>query len=216
MNELPGQRITDAGTTPRQFLLTTHDVVELPGPTVLDHVNSYDGANTGRTDELRAGQLMAQITASKKWVPVKRTRVKTGTTGTVTALTVDNAANFQVGETISVGADTGLVISAIDYATNTLTIPSTAVVDGEAVVCTTFKDGTTSSAGCEIARAILSQSTRLLSGVPYETSKVAKSCVLVCKAFVNTSMILGDYAACLASGVTNYLSGILWSDRQGV
>jgi len=212
MFENPGQRITDAGTTPRQFLMSTHDVQELPGPIVLDEVNSYDGANTGRTDELRAGQLMAQVTASKKWVPVKRT-VVVGS-GTLTALVVRNAAAFQVGETISVGADTGIVISAINYSTNTLTIPSTTVADGEAVVCTTFKDGTTSAAGSEIARGILSQSVRLLSGVPYETTKVAKSAVIVFKAYVNTTKILGDYAACLASGVTNYLSGILWSDRQ--
>jgi len=214
MNELPGQRITDAGTTPRQFLLVTHDVTELPGPVVLDQVNAFDGANTGRTDELRAGQLMARVTASKKWLPVKRT-VVVGS-GTLTALVVRNAAAFQVGEHIDVGADTDITITAIDYATNTLTIASTTVVDGEAVICRTFKDGTTSAAGSEIARGILAQSVRMLSGVPYETSKVAKSCVIVCRAFVKTSMILGDYAACLASGVTNYLSGILWSDRQGV
>ena len=214
MNELPGQRVTDAGMTPRQFLMETHNVVVLPGPTVLDVTNAYDGANTGRVDELRAGQLMAQITASEKWLPVKRT-VVVGS-GTLTALVVRNAAAFQVGETISVGADTGIVITAIDYATNTLTITSTTVVDGEAVVCTTLKDGSTSAAGAEIARGILNSSVRMLSGIPYETDKVAKSCVIVCKAFVNTTMILGDYAACLASGVTNYLDGILWSDRQGV
>lgn len=214
MYELPGQRVTDAGTTPRQFLMTTHDVVELPGPIVLDHTNSYDGANTGRTDELRAGQVMAQITASKKWVPVMRT-VVVGS-GTLTALVVRNAAAFQVGQHIDVGADTDIAVTAIDYTTNTLTIASTTVVDGEAVIARTLKDGTTSAAGSEIARGILSQSVRLLTGIPYETSKAAKSGVIVCKAFVNTSMILGDYAACLASGVTNYLSGILWSDRQGV
>lgn len=216
MFEQPGQRTTDAGMTPRQILMTTHDVVELPGPIIIDPTNSIDGANTGRTDELRAGCLMAQVTGTKKWVPVKRTRVKTGTTGTVTALTVDNAQFFIAGETISVGADTGLVVSAVNYATNTLTIPSTAVVDGEAVVVTTFADTTTSAAGSEIARAILSETVRLLTGIPYETTKVAKSGVLIVKAFVNTAMILGDYTACLASGVTNYLSGILWSSNQGV
>lgn len=217
MSEKPGQRIIDAGTTPRQILMSTANVIELPGPIWIDGTNSADGSNTSRVDELRAGWLMAQITASKKWVPCKRTRVKTGTTGTVTALTVDNAAAFLVGETISVGADTGLVITAINYLTNTLTIASTAVVDGEAVVVTTLKDGTTSAAGVEIARAILSQTVRLLTGIPYESTQVDKEGVLLMRAYINSTMVLGDRSAITASSITNYLSGLQFSDlQQGV
>jgi hypothetical protein len=213
MNELPGQRITDVGTTPRQFLLTTHDAVELPGPIVLDHVNGYDGANTGREDELRAGQLMAKVTATGLWVPVKRTQVN-GTSGANTEIILDDASAFQVGDVVTIGADTAITITAINYTTNTITITSTTVADNDPVFATAFAN-VVDAAGCAIARGILSQSVRLRSGIPYEDDTVAKSGVIVAKAFVNTDMILGDYEACLASGVTNYLNGILWSDRQG-
>lgn len=209
---MPGQRTVDAGMTPRIILMADQGVIELPGPLVIDSVNAYDGANTGRTDELLAGLIMAQITASKKWVPVKRTRVKTGTTGTVTALTVDNARSFVAGEKITVGADTALLISSVNYATNTLTIPSTAVVDGEEVYVTTFADGTTSAAGAEIGRCILKESLRLLDGVQFSTSKVDKAFVGIIAGYVNSAMILSDYASVLAA--TDYLDGIRWSHLQ--
>lgn len=212
MNELPGQRTTYASVTPRQIMFSTHGMVEMPGPLVIDSAHAYDGGNSTRLDEMRAGLIMAQITASKKWVPCKRTRVKTGTTGTVTALTVDNAAAFKVGEKISVGADTALLISAINYSTNTITIPSTAVVDGEVVIATTFDDGATTCAGAEIPRAVLLQTVRLLSGVPFETIWIDKAIVMINAGYLNASMILGDLAACRAA--TNYLSAILWSDQQ--
>lgn len=208
--EAPGQRVIDAGTTPRQILMTTHDAMELPGPIWIDGTYSLDGANTGRVDELRAGCVMAQITASRKWVPCKRTRVTNS--GTLTALVVDNASFFKVGETISVGADTGLVITAIDYATNTITIPSTAVVAGEAVVVTAFADSV-SAAGAEIPRGILANSLRLLSSVPRDTTQRDQEGVILFKGYVNSSMILGDYAAA-RSATTNYLGSIQWSDQQ--
>lgn len=206
MNELPGQRTIDAGSTPREILLSGENVITIPGPVVIDATYAIDGSNTGRTDELRAGCLMGQITTTKQWVPLKRTAVKTGTTGIVTALTVDNAAFFKVGDVISVGSDTGITITAIDYTTNTLTIASTAVVDGEAVIATT-------PAGSETARGILKESVRMLTGVPYDVTSRDVNAVIIISGYVNENMVLGDLAAARAD-TANQLSGFLWGDRQ--
>ena len=72
--------------TPRNILKRTGDDFYLPGPLVLDagsatYKRSVDGKNTSYTNELRAGCIMAQITASKKWVPCKRTTVEAGGSG---------------------------------------------------------------------------------------------------------------------------------------
>ena len=88
MNVMPGQRTVDAGMTPRIILMSDQGVIELPGPAIMDSVNAYDGANTNRTDEMLAGLILAQITASKKWVPVKRTQAN-GAGSTTATLIVD-------------------------------------------------------------------------------------------------------------------------------
>lgn len=211
MHEKPGQRIIDAGMTPRQILMSTFDCVELPGPIWIDGTNAGDGSNTGRVDEIRAGWLMAQITGSKKWVPCKRTQAN-GAGVTSTTLIVDNAAAFLVGETLQIGSTTG-IISAINYSTNTITLTATkSWSDNDVVYTITFKDGATSAAGVEIARAVLLESVRLLTGIPYETTQVDKEAAIVSQAYINSTMVLGDKAAVLA--VTNYLAHIMWSDQQ--
>lgn len=196
----PGQR---AGVTiaPRDILLSYQAVRY--GNGVIDAANAYDGANTSYEDELRPGTIMAQITATGLWVPCKRTVV--AETGTVTALVVTDARAFKAGEVISVGADTSLTISAIDYATNTLTIASTAVVAGEAVLCTSI-------AGSDVARGILNEFVKLKD--EDGTSRNKSFGQMVIAGLVNGSLCLGDYAAIrAASGM--YLNGIQWGDQQG-
>lgn len=211
MHEKPGQRIVDAGTTPRQIFMNTHGIVEMPGPIWIDGTNSIDGKNTNRTDEIRAGMLMAQITASKKWVPCKRSQANGAGVSSAT-LVVDNASAFIVGETLQIGSTTG-IIQSIVYSTNTITLTANkSWSDNDVVYTITLKDGATSAAGSEICRAVLTQTQRLLSGIPYETTQVDKEGVLICQGYLNTTMILGDLAAILAA--TNYLSGCQWSDRQ--
>lgn len=213
MNVMPGQRTVDAGMTPRIILMADQGVIELPGPAVLDSVNAYDGANTNRTDELLAGLILAQITASKKWVPCKRTQAN-GAGSSATALIVDNARSFVAGETLQIGSTTG-VISSINYGTNTITLTAAKTwSDNDVVYAITAADGSTSLAGAEIARCILKESVRLLDGVQFSTSRVDKGFVGLIGGYVNSAMILSDYAAIIASGVTNYLSGIRWSHQQ--
>ena len=211
MNVMPGQRTVDAGMTPRIILMSDQGVIELPGPAIMDSVNAYDGANTNRTDEMLAGLILAQITASKKWVPVKRTQAN-GAGSTTATLIVDNARSFIAGETLQIGSTTG-IISSINYGTSTITLTATkSWSDNDVVYAITAADGATSLAGCEIARCILKESVRLLDGVQFSTTKVDKAFVGILGGYVNSNMILSDYAAVRA--VTNYLSSIRWSDQQ--
>jgi hypothetical protein len=205
MLETPGQRTLDAGTTPIVVLKNDQGRVDREGPIVIDATYAIDGGNTGRTDELRAGCLMAKLD-SGLWVPCKRTAVRTGTTGTVTALTVDDASFFKVGDVITVGADTGITVTAVDYTTHTLTIASTAVVDGEVVFATT-------PAGAKTARGILNNTVRLLSGEPFQTDQLDKTSTLLLAGYVDASVIQGDLTAIRADTGAK-LGQFIWSDEH--
>jgi hypothetical protein len=236
MSFLGGTR-TGRTVTPRNILKRSGDDFYLPGPLVLDAGNatyrrSVDGGNTGYTNEIRAGAIMAQITASKKWVPCKLTTVTGGGSGSGSGagsavIPVVNAAFFVVGETISVQPkETGKtparvtrVISAVDYANNLITVAGAALQynTGDEVYVVTFSDGTTSAAGCEIPRAILAQTVwtnnledaiDAAAGTLYD-----KAIQLLDRGYVDNNYILGDYAACRTTAV-QYLTAILWDDRQ--
>lgn len=56
-----------------------------------------------------------------------------GTSGASTSVVLADATPFKVGDTITIGADADIEITAIDYGTNTITIASTTVADGELV-----------------------------------------------------------------------------------
>ena len=167
---------------------------------MIDASESYDGKNTGYERELRPGTPMGQITATKLWVPCRRTT--TTTTGTVTSVVLTDSRAFKVGDTISIGSDTGITITAIDYDTDTITIASTTVASGEAVVV---------ADGSQTCRCILNEHVNL-----YTPDRV-----LVDQSFgkgiihglVSSADILGDLTAIRAN--TNYLNGILWDDQQG-
>jgi hypothetical protein len=213
MLEMPGQRTVDAGTTPRAILMNTEGTIPLVGPLVIDSVNAYDGGNTNRVDELRAGMLMAQITASKKWVPCKRTRAN-GAGSSATALIVTDARAFKVGEKLQVGSNANCVISAINYSTNTITLSATKTwSDLDVVYATTLGDGTTTAAGAETCRGVLKEGVRLLSGVVFETTWVDKPATILAGGYFNSSYILGDLAAIKADTAAK-LSQCIWSDVQ--
>lgn len=231
MSSLGGTRVGRT-ITPRNILARTGDDHYLPGPLVLDggtatYRRSVDGGNTGYTNELRAGCIMAQITASKKWVPCKRTTVAGGGSGSGSGagsavMPVVNAAFFIVGEVITItGTSAGTVtktLTAVDYANNLLTFSGAIQYNtGAAVYVSTFSDGTTSAAGAEIPRGILAQTvwtTNLQDALDAAAGTLYDRAIQVLyRGTVNEDYILGDYAAC-RDATTNYLTGILWDDRQ--
>lgn len=221
--------------TPRNILKRTGDDFYLPGPNVLDagtstYRRSVDGKNTGYTNELRAGCIMAQITASKKWVPCKRTTVEAGGSGSgsgagSTVIPVVDSRFFVVGETLTIPVTGGQttpitrVISSIDYDNDLITVAGAAfqVNTGAVIYTSTLSDGSTSAAGCEIPRAILSQTvwtTNLEDPIDAAAGTLYdKPIQLLYRGYVNVDYILGDYAAA-RDATTNYLTGILWDDRQ--
>lgn len=234
MSYLGGTRVGRT-VTPRNILMRSGDELHLPGPLVLDggtatYRRSVDGKNTNYTNELRRGWIMAQVTASKKWVPCKRTAVAAGGSGSGSGagsatVAVVNSAAFIVGEICTIPVTGGQTtpitrtISSIDYTNDLITFSGAdfQVNTGAEIYVSTFSDGTTSAAGCEIPRAILDQDVwtndlqdpvNAAAGTLYD-----KPIVLLCKGYLNEDYILGDFATCRATA-TNYLGGFLWADRQ--
>ncbi len=101
MLEAPGQRTLDAGTSPREIFINDSGKSIMQGQNYLDPTNAIDGRNTGRTDEIRAGIIVAMVTASKLWCPCKRSKAN-GVGRASTALIVDDARAFKVGDQVAV------------------------------------------------------------------------------------------------------------------
>lgn len=201
MGSLPGQ-VTGQTYTPRNVLVSAYGLIE--GQGVIDAAKAYDGGNTGYEDEIRAGTPMAVITATKLWVPCKRTQVNM-TGATATDIVVDDARAFKVGDVITIGGDTGLTISAINYSTNTITIASTTVADNDAVFA---EDGS------GVCRGILNEFVKLKDTQFDGTWRNKPFAHLILAGHVDYSQIIGDIAAIrAASGM--YLNQIVWNDQQG-
>lgn len=197
-NPLPGSR-TLRSYTPRDIYYTKELKPGMDGGRI-DATYAIDGSNTGYTDELRPGWLMARITATSQWVPCKRTQVN-DTGATAASFIVDNAAAFMAGDTITVGGDTGLTISSVNYTTNTITLTgSITFADNDIVIASG------ALAGAETARGILDEFVQLYD--PDQRTNVDRYVgrIITSNAKINTTMVLGDLSACRASGVTNYLS----------
>lgn len=199
MPRTPG---TDTGqTVTNRNCLASFDGARY-GRGVIDATYAYDGANTGYERQIRPGTPMGRITASKLWRPCPRTT--TTSNGAVTALVVVDARAFKVGDVISVGSDTGITVTDINYSTNTLTITSTTVATGEAVV---VEDGS------QTCRGILNEHIDLWDEVAqgYVDKEFSE---LVIGGYVDEDQILGDIAAIRAAS-GQYLTGITWDDQQG-
>lgn len=199
MPRTPG---TDTGQTlTNRNCLASFEGVQL-GRGVLDATYAYDGGNTGYERQIRPGTPLGRITASGLWRPCPRTT--TTTTGTVTAAVVVDARAFKAGDVVSIGADTGLTVSAVNYTTNTLTIPSTAIVSGEAVVV---------ADGSQTCRGILNEFVDLWDETAQDYVDKSFS-ELVLAGYVDDDMILGDLAA-IRAAASQYITGIIWDDQQG-
>lgn len=232
MSFLGGSR-TGRTITPRTILKRTGDEFYLPGPLVLDagtatYRRSIDGKNTGYANELRAGCIMAQLTASKKWLPCKLTTVVAGGSGSgsgagSTVIPVEDARFFIAGEIISyqpfeTGKTPGRAsrtIVSVDYDNDLITVNAAVQVStGTTIYVTTLSDGSTSAAGCEIPRAILPDTVWTTNREDVDDSALYdKPIRLLYRGYVDVDYILGDYAAARDAS-TNYLTGLLWDDRQ--
>lgn len=199
MSRTPG---TDTGQTltNRNCLKSTKNLI--CGSGVIDATYAYDGGNTGYERQIRPGTPMGRITASGLWRPCPRTT--TTTTGTVTAAVVVDARAFKVGDVISIGSDTGITISAIDYTTNTLTIASTTIASGEAVVV---------ADGSQTCRGFLNEFINLWDDVAQDYVDKTFS-EMVIAGYLDEDQILGDIAA-IRAATSQYISGIVWDDQQG-
>lgn len=222
---LPGQR--DGRTTsPRNVLLSQKNLRRVEGGGVIDATYAIDGANTGKTQELRAGCLMARITASKLWVPLKLTQISDGTSGSgsgnsATAITVEDARFFKAGDAVLVesddsGGDVTTTIASIDYTNNVITLDDAVEFarNGGAVKATGVL------AGAEIARAVLNEFVDLIDHDD-NTARDRHVSELLINAYVDEGKILGDLAAVRApdnfsTAITHYLDQIQWGDQTGV
>lgn len=196
----PGQR-AGVTTAPRDILMSYQAVRH--GNGVLDAANAYDGANASHEDELRPGCILAQITASKLWVPCKRTTAN-GAGSSSASLTVVNATHFKAGDAITIGGTSG-VISSISYSSNVITLTAAKTwSDGDAVYV---------NDGSGIARGILNEFVKLKDEDGVARAKSFGQMVVA--GLVNPDLCLGDLAAIrAASGM--YLNGIQWGDYQGL
>jgi hypothetical protein len=198
-----GQR-SGVSITPRDVLFSL-----TPSPLyqrgTIDASNAYDGQNTGKEDELRAGLILAMITSSKLWVPVKRTTAN-GAGSSATALIVVNASAFKAGETLKVGSNSGCVISSINYGTNTITLSAAKTwSSGDAVYCDSL-------AGSEIARGVLNDFVKLKDEDGTARNKVTGK--VLGQGLVDNNQILSDLAA-IRADTGAFLAGIRWGDQQG-
>jgi hypothetical protein len=204
---LPGQR-DSISTSPRNIIASyTPPPGYIVGGVVIDATFSYDGSQaSGDEQKLRAGIPMAKITGSGLWAPCKRTRVNM-TGATATEIVLDDARFFQVGDTVQIGSDTDLEITAIDYATNTITIASTTVADNDDV----FVDHA-DQAGLEICRGFLNEYVNLVDEDHVARDKQASK--VVNRGLLANAMILGDLDA-IRNETGHYIDGILWDDLHG-
>lgn len=156
--------------------------------------------------KLAAGTLMAQLTTSRRWIPLKYS-LAAGAGEDATALIVDNAALFKAGDVIKIGS-TAAVIDSINYDTNTITLTAAKTWSDNAIITTD-----TALAGGEIARAVLAEDIDLYDPNTLDVRDMAtgKLCFDGC---IKTSAIVGDLAAVRAA-TTHKLDSIQWDDDTG-
>lgn len=197
---LPGRQV-GRSVTPRRILRQAgrDHVIQIGG--TLDGTNSYDGKNTSYEKYIRAGWILAYNSTTKLWAPCKRTQVN-GTSGAVTEVVVDDASAFKIGDVVTIGADTTITVTDIDYATDTFTIASTTVADNEVVFA---ENGFATPAGILLDDEVALWDEEKINNVN-KTAQILKH------GFVDESQVLGDLAACLA--VTNKLNHIIFDETD--
>lgn len=198
---LPGYEVGRTAQN-REVLFSTEGAIQVP--IVVDGTKGIDGSNGTFNYEIRAGWLMGRVTASGRWVPCKRTTVTPAGGATGTDVPVVNAAAFKVGDVISVGADAGKTVTAVNYTTNTISVSgSFTFANNEAVVA---EDGS------QTARGVLLDFVKLKNDD--NTAAIHRSAGLLIQGGVRVSRLLGDTAAIRADTGAR-LAGIRFSDEHG-
>ena len=115
----------------------------VPGGAVMDAA-ARDHGHAEAPETIRAGWLLGRNAATGRFGPCKRTRTGSGGNGT-TQVTVDDASAFRVGDVIEVGGDSGLTVTAADYAGSRLTVDVSVTYTADEAVRAT--DGTATAVG---------------------------------------------------------------------
>ena len=194
--------------TPREIWFAVEDRQNcyVPGGLILDSSKAIDGGNIGYTNEIRAGWLLGRITGSGLAVPLKRTRVTAAGGATAATIPVDNAAAFKVGDTITIGGDTGKVITAVDYVANTITV-------GGGAFTFANSEPVFAEDGSGICVGVTDQFAWLYD--PRAAVAVNKGVRWITRGRLRSSMLLGDLAAVLASLSSHYIDQIQLFDSGG-
>lgn len=99
-----------------EVLASNHGVVKVYGGAMIK----------GGTRAIRAGECMSQNSVSMAFLPTKSTYVASAAGAGVQVVTVDDAHPFTIGDVITIAGVTGTrTISAINYATNQITVTAT-------------------------------------------------------------------------------------------
>lgn len=213
MPQLAGYQ-TSRSVTPRQVKMDSEHVIQIGG--VLDSTNSIDGSNTGYTNYIRGGWLLGQNSTSKKWTPLKRTKVAQNTEsssagGNTTWFFVDNAAAFKVGDEIDILNGTTLAvvhndlsITDINYTTNKIKVDDNVNVSADQIVISTDGAGTCKGVLLDDEVILLNQE---------KTAAADKDVNILIFGYVNSNVILGDVTAALedSTAALYHLAGIRFS-----
>jgi hypothetical protein len=199
--QLPGLQVGRT-VAPREILFATQGALQVP--IVVDGIRGIDGKNAF-TDEIRAGWFMGRINTTGRWVPCKRTSVTPAGGATSSDVPVVNAAAFKIGDVISVGGDAGKTITAVNYATNTITVSGAAF---------TFANNEPVAAedGSQTCRGVLVDFVKLRNAD--DSAPAHQPGGLLIQGAVRVSMLLGDAAAIRADAAAK-LAGLRFSDDYG-
>ena len=176
--------------TPRKILLDTDFHAIIDG--ILDSA-AYDGGQaSGYESYIRGGWILGFNSTTKRWTLCKQST--TSTTGSVTSAVVANSYPFKVGDVITIGGDTDITLTGVNYSTHTLTWSgSKTIASGEAVIA---QDGS------QIARGILLNDEIELYDYEKRTL-VNKPIKILARGSVFNSSLLGDVSAIFTQGNTN-------------
>lgn len=204
-SQVPGGVYSGRTVTPRRVLVNNQNQPPLSVGVLLDKTHSYDGGNTSYEKAIRGGCFLAYNSTTKTWAPVKRTKANALGSST-TALVVDNATHFRVGDSILVGNNAANVATAIDFTTHTITLTSaTTWADNEPVVVDAWKT----------ARGVLLSDEVSLYHPQTPGTYVDGSGNMAIRALIDQDKLLGDVASILEDpdSVQN-LTGLTFDDYQ--